>query len=1216
VSNTLSFGSEVNMYMDMIGYVQSQKLTAGDGAGNDYFGYSVSIDGDTAVIGAFGDDDDGSASGSAYVFTRTNGIWTQVAKLTAASPDGDSTDYFGHSVSIDGDTVVIGAYNDESPSGSGSVYVFTRNTAGDLASGWTQIARLKASDAAHWDSFGYSVSIDGDTMVIGARGDDSSKGSAYVFTRDTAGDLTSGWTQRAKLTAGDGAGGDRFGQSVSISGDAVVIGAFFDDDERGSAYVFTRNTAGDLTSDWTQVAKLTADDGVADDRFGYSVSIDGDTVVIGAYQDDDNGTASGSAYVFTRDTAGNLASDWTQHAKLTANDGAGSDYFGYSVSIDDDTVVIGAYQDDDKGGGSGSAYVFTRDTAGDLTSGWTQTDKLTASDGAGNDLFGYSVAISGNTVVIGAYLDDSSGSAYIFIDNPSDTRLTVEATELTVSSNLIVSGNTETKNINMLHTANTASIKLNSNVVAEFPRSKKLIKYPRVALTSDNDQGYTVTSSSEWTGQPSDPLLDWRAFDNISTDLNYSNRWRTDDNRYTDNYTNETGNPSSPTGSSSEYLFTGSEPGDWIALELPEKMSLKTFRFSGPALHTPYEGIIYGYDTTTTSWKYVGRFIYKTPRNVAWQFSDETLTVASGYSSTVTYTRDSKSEATYSPMYYTDNNLFFSKYAMIINKTNGHHAASLYSWELYGVPEYDPEVHGTDIIMRSVNNIPNTDWLVVYYDGQDYTSVENTINNKTGVTAQNATISNSGSTITFDSDYKAWKFGGDDTRTDTFIATLPSTFVGNQAHSASIWFRMDKFINTGNDGDDALFSISASGGEGTDHQALGVRLNSTFEQGYQLLYYFWGNDVQISFPNNETPSVNKWYHLVVTYDGEQRLAFIDGQYAPVFTTSGGGTYGKPLNLPASAQLQLGRRNNNANEFHGSIANFRLYNRPISEDEIWQLYAYQKEFFNKEPNVITFKNGRLGVGTTEPRAVLDIRGDILVNGMRLQFLLDGSSPEKAAPSAVHLLNNNMRNSGFYWIRPEGYGAPTQIYCDLDGTESGIGIGGWMRVEYAADRYTQGAPLTGTGGPSWSGLFTFVQDTDLINAMKATATQVRQTLESWGAGSVGWTYVPAYMGLRAMGGYTGTAGTAGVSGADVNLPPNTTISFNGWNAQGTLARGTDPTDHNNNSVWDQSVAYFVETPTANTGFQLPITEIYSRDVDSSGEQRYWPLKTGYNSYIWIK
>ena len=140
------------------------------------------------------------------------------------------------------------------------------------------------------------------------------------------------------------------------------------------------------------------------------MSIDGDTVVIGAYSDDDKGYNSGSAYVFTRDTAGDLASGWTQIAKLTADDGAASDYFGYSVSIDGDTVVIGANRDDDKGSNSGSAYVFTRDTAGDLGSGWTQLAKLTAEDGADSDQFGSSVSIDGDTVVIGARFDTDKGS--------------------------------------------------------------------------------------------------------------------------------------------------------------------------------------------------------------------------------------------------------------------------------------------------------------------------------------------------------------------------------------------------------------------------------------------------------------------------------------------------------------------------------------------------------------------------------------------------------------------------------------------------------------------------------------------------------------------------------------------------------------------------------------------------------------------------------------
>ena len=231
------------------------------------------------------------------------------------------------------------------------------------------------------------------------------------------------YLQRAKLTATDGAAGDSFGASVSIDGDTMVVGAYEDDDpvkgyNSGSAYVFRRDTAGDLASGWTQVAKLTATDGAAGDSFGASVSIDGDTMVVGAYGDDDKGyNSSGSAYVFTRDTAGGLASGWTQVAKLTADDGAASDFFGWSVSIDGDTVVIGAYEDDDpvKGTNSGSAYVFTRDTAGNLASNWTQFVKLTAGDGAAGDKFGESVSIDGNTMVIAALGDDAYiGSAYVF----------------------------------------------------------------------------------------------------------------------------------------------------------------------------------------------------------------------------------------------------------------------------------------------------------------------------------------------------------------------------------------------------------------------------------------------------------------------------------------------------------------------------------------------------------------------------------------------------------------------------------------------------------------------------------------------------------------------------------------------------------------------------------------------------------------------------------
>ena len=208
-----------------------------------------------------------------------------------------------------------------------------------------------------------SLSIDGDTIVSGAHGDASNKGAAYVFMRDIPGDLSSSWTQVAKLTASDGVGGAQFGHSVSIYSNTIVIGASRDD-SKGAAYVFTRDTPGDLSSIWTQHAKLTANDGFVNAQFGISLSLEIDTIVIGATTYENKG----SAYIFTRDTAGDLASSWEQRAVLTANDST-LGHFGNSVSIDGDTVLIGA--PGSWGNSKGAAYVFTRNTPTDLSSGWT-----------------------------------------------------------------------------------------------------------------------------------------------------------------------------------------------------------------------------------------------------------------------------------------------------------------------------------------------------------------------------------------------------------------------------------------------------------------------------------------------------------------------------------------------------------------------------------------------------------------------------------------------------------------------------------------------------------------------------------------------------------------------------------------------------------------------------------------------------------------------------
>jgi hypothetical protein len=384
------------------------KLVASDAAAVDKFGSSVAIDGDTVVIGA----PYAGTGGAVYVLRASDG--EELAKLTAS--DAAANDLFGSSVAIDGSTIVVGAYeDDDGASNSGSVYVFEKSTWGT----YDQVAKLTAADAATWDSFGVSVAIDGATIVIGATLA-STGGAVYVF-RTTDGGAT--YVEVAKLTADDAASIDDFGRSVAIAGDTIVVGASLDTHDyniqAGSAYVF-RTTDG---ATYSQVAKLTASDAASNDRFGKSVAIDGNTVVVGAYLDDDAGTYSGSAYVFLTTDGG---ATYGQVAKLTAADGTSNDYFGVSVAIAGNTIVVGANQPaywdgsshvDD---GPGSVYVF-RTTDGGATYG--QVAKLTAADAAASDYFGYSVATDGQKVVVGAYGDDDggsmSGSAYVFEDESS-----------------------------------------------------------------------------------------------------------------------------------------------------------------------------------------------------------------------------------------------------------------------------------------------------------------------------------------------------------------------------------------------------------------------------------------------------------------------------------------------------------------------------------------------------------------------------------------------------------------------------------------------------------------------------------------------------------------------------------------------------------------------------------------------------------------------------
>ena len=431
-------------------WTQTDKFTASDVNINDWFGFSVSLSGNRAVVGASNDD---SGRGSAYVFEFNGTDWIQTRKLIA--DDGQSDDRFGVSVDQFGDSVLIGAPGYSLDSTLGTVYLFEyngsdwnqtltfTNSAGNLGNefgnsvsfnadhvfistltgviqngvtggvvvfnhgtgSWLEQTRLLPDPGVHdYDNFAQSLSISGNRALIGAPGNDDNgynTGAAYLYDYDGQ-----NWHQTKQLTATLGADYAAFGFAVSLSGNRALIGAPYDIEnsiDTGAAYVLDFDG-----SHWNQTAKLIASDGATSDAFGYAVSLQGNRAVIGAYLDDDHGDGSGSVYVFDYD-----GSQWTETQKITASDGAMGDWFGQSVSLHGERILIGAYQDDTSAANAGSAYVF--EWNGSI---WSETEKLEANDAESDDFFGYSVSLSGDRALIGAYQEDDNGSqsgaAYVF----------------------------------------------------------------------------------------------------------------------------------------------------------------------------------------------------------------------------------------------------------------------------------------------------------------------------------------------------------------------------------------------------------------------------------------------------------------------------------------------------------------------------------------------------------------------------------------------------------------------------------------------------------------------------------------------------------------------------------------------------------------------------------------------------------------------------------
>jgi PKD repeat protein/uncharacterized membrane protein len=382
-------------------------------AGDD-FGQAVVLLSDTLVIGAWGDDDNGVQSGSVYIFYRDQGggdNWGLVTKLLAS--DGAANDRFGWSLSLSGDVLVVGAPGKDSY--AGAAYIYYRDQGGP--DNWGEVTKTVAPDSAAWDRFGQAVALEGDVLVAGAWGDDDNgaeSGSAYILYRDQGG--PDNWGLHMKLNPTDGALDDQFGVSVALAGDTLVIGAWNDNDyggNSGSAYIFYRDHGGADT--WGQVVKVNPNDGSANDQFGSALSLDGRVLVVGAWTDDDDGLDSGSAYIFYRDQGG--TDNWGQVRKILPDDGGVDDRFGSALTVREDTIVVASPWHDTGGSlDQGAAYVFYRyQDGGDR---WGQAAKVYASDGASEDQFGYAVTISGDTLVVGARYDDdygdSSGSAYLY----------------------------------------------------------------------------------------------------------------------------------------------------------------------------------------------------------------------------------------------------------------------------------------------------------------------------------------------------------------------------------------------------------------------------------------------------------------------------------------------------------------------------------------------------------------------------------------------------------------------------------------------------------------------------------------------------------------------------------------------------------------------------------------------------------------------------------
>ncbi len=383
-------------------YAAQSRLLANAATGGDSFGYAVALEGGRAVIGAPINDDGAGPPGAVYVFELSGTSWRQVVELTGKDTLGG--DMFGAAVALSGDRLLVGAPFDDHPglNDAGSVYVFEFDGAA-----WVETVKLVAGDAAAGAWFGQSVALSGDRLLVGASGDAHAgerSGAAYVFELGSP-----SRAHTAKLVTSDAAASDEFGWSVALDGDRAVVTALrggSEGDGGGSAHVFEH-----VGSGWVHTSELKADPDGPNEDFGVDVALDSSTIVVGATANQFTGSPTdGSATVFELS-----GPDWLRVERLTPHHIGPGARFGSSVAVGGGRVLVGATFDTDEAGfRSGSAFVFER-----IDSTYRQIARLAATDAAGGDRFGTSVAIDGEWILVGADLADNdggvdAGSVYVF----------------------------------------------------------------------------------------------------------------------------------------------------------------------------------------------------------------------------------------------------------------------------------------------------------------------------------------------------------------------------------------------------------------------------------------------------------------------------------------------------------------------------------------------------------------------------------------------------------------------------------------------------------------------------------------------------------------------------------------------------------------------------------------------------------------------------------